>query len=1230
MTKEDNLDVEPIQIWNGKDLENEFTQMLSAFKDKESEFNWEAREKYILRLKGILRGNATEKYLDVLMSGMRLLIDGIVKSVESLRTQLAVKTLSLVSDIGVYIGKHLDTYIFEQLLMCMFRCSSLTKKLVASASLQTTITFISHASFYPRVFSMLASSIGEKNSQIRLYAVIYAKTVLQVHAGRENNRTLMDRMNATDHCELIITKGLHDPTPAVKEASREAFWLFWEYWRERGDDILRKLPSAQQKQLEKSKVAMKTRTVNSPTLTSLISPSNSTNSIGSAGSQGKSRAISPIANLIPPHSSMRNTSSISQMTFTPSKSTSPPPPTRKTRVPAISRKKSTIGLNKQKKAPSFLSLLNSEEINLKIDGIHILQKKLGAYPYSPAVNLHTISIETGIGPPMDGEALKIMVQTILDEGHPLMYEALSTWDGITLVMLRLFTFEEYIPKLILEANVDELYRRTENDIAKYNHANLGLTRAKLYLQHENVDLVDTVFTSLVQFGGFGGIAFDSRKLNKKDPARLPANRRKLTKQFLEWMDEMVTPLIGLNEDIDLSQLAYEGIPAEYLNQEALASHWFESDHNVRQCLLILLPLLATSASGTIWHEPLVQFLKHIRLLNQRLFERVTTSYDESSINKICRVLGVHIRVDQTLPTLAMEDTLLVDEENIMQDEFLADDVLGNYSPTMDNPPNEEDIDDLASPIEELLADVILPEITIPEVVLEPQEPEIPIPSARSITVTEPAVEEEIPEVNDDVIPEVNDEVIPEVNDEVVPEAVNEVLPEDVHEVIPMVDVSPTVSLTATVSPTPIIPPAATVSPTVSPTDEPHSVEKDVASEEIAQPDDSPSFVDKPTMGIPTGVEEIVASSSKVAVRENQMSPSQKPLPDLIYDQKPSEYYIPNDPTVTHVTPPTLVDEPSILASVPNPVKYPLPLHVPFFCPEKVISFNPIFDQPNRSQSARHVKDKTAVLYSLLDKLNQADVSVYRKLIRLFKEVPIRRRWDQGGSEESGGGTWAGGNGDGSNFVETIQLLIFHLDKTKHTIPLLECIRQLAVTQPGLFRFYERKLDRKGRTLESQLMEKLLEIRSSDNPTVCCASEDALDAVLGTLNAPTSFEMLMAFTIYRLIITPLPDCSTRYHPVGSAFIYLGKWVKELNDTFYIDEWMSKGGVNALFKGMNHPLVYIRKSCVEAIVAFHEVIGDDMYSFLVDLREDQLNLIKHYASKTLKKKASIRNLRDNNQF
>lgn len=142
----------------------------------------------------------------------------------------------MVEELGVYVGRHLDNYTIDQILLCMIRCSSLTKKIVASASFKATNVFLKHTQFYPKIMNMLSLSMNEKNAQVRLYAVGYVKTLLQTHAHRDHTRLIMDRTNGViDHFENILTKGLNDPTPVVKEACREAFWIFWEYWRERGE-----------------------------------------------------------------------------------------------------------------------------------------------------------------------------------------------------------------------------------------------------------------------------------------------------------------------------------------------------------------------------------------------------------------------------------------------------------------------------------------------------------------------------------------------------------------------------------------------------------------------------------------------------------------------------------------------------------------------------------------------------------------------------------------------------------------------------------------------------------------------------------------------------------------------------------------------------------------------------------------------------------------------------------
>lgn len=56
--------------------------MLKAYHDKETEFNWEARDQAITRLRGILRGNATDpQYYDALLQCMKQMVDGIIKAV---------------------------------------------------------------------------------------------------------------------------------------------------------------------------------------------------------------------------------------------------------------------------------------------------------------------------------------------------------------------------------------------------------------------------------------------------------------------------------------------------------------------------------------------------------------------------------------------------------------------------------------------------------------------------------------------------------------------------------------------------------------------------------------------------------------------------------------------------------------------------------------------------------------------------------------------------------------------------------------------------------------------------------------------------------------------------------------------------------------------------------------------------------------------------------------------
>ena len=76
----------------------------------------------------------------------------------------------------------------------------------------------------------------------------------------------------------------------------------------------------------------------------------------------------------------------------------------------------------------------------------------------------------------------------------------------------------------------------------------------------------------------------------------------------------------------------------------------------------------------------------------------------------------------------------------------------------------------------------------------------------------------------------------------------------------------------------------------------------------------------------------------------------------------------------------------------------------------------------------------------------------------------------------------------------------------------------------------------------------------------------MDTLLSVLDPQNVFDIMISYLVHRLVITPasFPDDSSRYHPVGSAFTYLAKGVKEVEDAFFIDEWLTRGGADVFLK------------------------------------------------------------------
>jgi hypothetical protein len=150
-----------------------------------------------------------------------------------LRTTLSLATLSLIEDLASCLGGHLDNYTYDTLLQNLLRCALLSKKLVATSSMTTTITFLTETPYHSKVMPHLWTLFSDKNIQARHYATVYASSFAQAHGGKAKGP--FERSGGLDILTKIIQKGLTDAAPAVRNAARDGFWIFYSQWRDRGE-----------------------------------------------------------------------------------------------------------------------------------------------------------------------------------------------------------------------------------------------------------------------------------------------------------------------------------------------------------------------------------------------------------------------------------------------------------------------------------------------------------------------------------------------------------------------------------------------------------------------------------------------------------------------------------------------------------------------------------------------------------------------------------------------------------------------------------------------------------------------------------------------------------------------------------------------------------------------------------------------------------------------------------
>nr|POE61064.1 protein stu1 [Quercus suber] len=241
------IQMDPLYVHSSRELEDTFRDMLPAFEGKESEQNWIPRDKSVLKIRRLLKGNAPNEYHQVFMAGIKSVSDGILKVANSLRTTVSTNGCQLVQELAQTLGPALDPHV--EIFLQSFIKTTATTKLIAAQNGRTTASAIfQNCTYHVRMMQHIWTAAQEKNKQTRQCAPDWLKIILKRQASY---KTHFESSGGLDLAEKCFKKLLDDADPKVKEGMRAIFWSFAKTWPDRANQIMSKLDPKSKAALEK-------------------------------------------------------------------------------------------------------------------------------------------------------------------------------------------------------------------------------------------------------------------------------------------------------------------------------------------------------------------------------------------------------------------------------------------------------------------------------------------------------------------------------------------------------------------------------------------------------------------------------------------------------------------------------------------------------------------------------------------------------------------------------------------------------------------------------------------------------------------------------------------------------------------------------------------------------------------------------------------------------------------
>ncbi|CAK1361016.1 unnamed protein product [Cercospora beticola] len=244
---QETVPMDPIYLHSQRELEDIFNDMLPHMEGKETEHNWVPRDKAVLKLRRILKGNAPNEYHHAFMAGIKSVIEGILKIANSLRTTMASNGCQLIQELAKTLGPAMDPHV-EILLQSFIKMSAATKHIQAENGRITAGEIFQNCTYHNQMMRHIWLAAQDKNAQVRQYSTGWLSIILKRQASYKSS---FDSSGGLELAEKCIKKGLDDSNPKFKESTRATYWTFAKTWPAKAEKIMGALDPKAKAALEK-------------------------------------------------------------------------------------------------------------------------------------------------------------------------------------------------------------------------------------------------------------------------------------------------------------------------------------------------------------------------------------------------------------------------------------------------------------------------------------------------------------------------------------------------------------------------------------------------------------------------------------------------------------------------------------------------------------------------------------------------------------------------------------------------------------------------------------------------------------------------------------------------------------------------------------------------------------------------------------------------------------------